>query len=101
MTTPISKNEVEEILNNFVFAGLSIEQMSKLPKWLLENCEQNKAKATLLLERRETELLNEIGEPKLGDFDVTYEQYPGAVEAVKWYKNRISELKASLNQGGE
>lgn len=34
--------ELDNIVANLVFAGLSLEQMRKLPKWLLENVEKNK-----------------------------------------------------------
>lgn len=43
---------IDDPINNLVFAGLTIEQMSKIPKWLLENMEKNKApfEAQLLAE---------------------------------------------------
>lgn len=58
--------DLDEILNNFIFAGLSIEQMSKLPKWFLVNAENNKeeAKAQIVKAIPEKKIM-EIEEPRL------------------------------------
>lgn len=44
--------------------------------------------------RKTLERLEEQAEPKLGDFDITHEEYSGAVKAIHWYKSAIdNEIK--------
>lgn len=37
----MSKTTTDDIVNNLILKGLTIEQMKKLPKWLLTNIENN------------------------------------------------------------
>ena len=43
MNTPDTE-WIDIAIANLIFSGLSIAQMDKLPKWLLENMEENKTK---------------------------------------------------------
>lgn len=40
--TPDKVEKIDVAIANLLFAGLSIAQMEKIPKWLLENVEKNK-----------------------------------------------------------
>ena len=62
-TSPTLQNKsVEEVVDiaiaNLIFSGLSIAQMEKIPKWLLENIEKNKSdfKSTINQTSQEREL---------------------------------------------
>ncbi len=43
--------------------------------------------------QQQKNILEQIGEPVLGDFDVTYKTYGDVLGCIKWYKNRIKELQ--------
>jgi hypothetical protein len=116
--TPISKNEVEEILEDLaekvrtltVISGLTSHAEKELEEagYKLTQrkvfIDQALEQITLLLERREAEArINELGvfmarlENNHHDMPIgTASQY-----VTEQYMNRLDELKASLNQGGE
>ena len=37
-----SREIIDDALANLIFAGLTVDQISKIPKWLLVNIEKNK-----------------------------------------------------------
>ena len=100
--TPISKNEVEEILHKLIDQVTAGDDEPLLADELTF-AEQATKQITLLLERRETEArIDELGvfmtqlENNHHDMPIgTASQY-----ATEQYMNRLDQLKASLNQGG-
>lgn len=74
--------EIDIAIANLLFAGLSIEQMEKIPKWLLENIEKNKSTFRTTLTQYHQDLMSEVVEkleglkrnqdaPKPGDLHFT------------------------------
>lgn len=94
--------DVTMTIVNFVYSGLSLEQMNALPKWLIANLDKNKPLIKDLIEaeatRREQALLDHLASKQewfskyVNAKDHDYED----VMAVPL--SAIAELKQSLNQ---
>lgn len=86
---------IDDGINNFGFSGLSLEQVNKLPKWLLENLEKNKSALARLIEQ-------EKDRARLEELDkISHVQYPIMAmvgEEAAAYMNHVNRRKIELEQ---
>lgn len=72
----MAKNKQQEAVDmtivNFVYSGLSLEQMNAVPKWLVRNLDKNKPLIKDLIEAECTRrVIEELGEVRDLDLPVT------------------------------
>ena len=101
------EHELDIAVANLIFSGLSMEQMNKLPKWLLENIEKNKpalrtSLANTITKADKTKDLDGriVGMHELV-FTLKFEGIPLTEEQKASYRNYVQQLEAQLTKEGK
>lgn len=97
-------NELDELRNRLRDFSYEYEFDPHSP----EDQESNEVAMREMIEfidKKVTEALNkqldEIGEPKLGDFDIEKESYDDVIKCIQWYKSAINQARAQLSKPKE
>lgn len=88
--TKATQKTVDNVIQNLVLKGLSLEQLGKLPKWLLENIEKNQSVIADAINQAQIETLEAV---PLRQETNEWDAVDILTEAIDYRKKELIKLK--------
>lgn len=88
--TKATQKTVDNVVQNLIIKGLSLEQLGKIPKWLLENIEKNQSVIADAINQAQIETLEAV---PLRQETNEWDAVDILTEAIDYQKKELIKLK--------